>query len=126
VGIIAVDEVTEAYLKDRERANGSLRAEPKIYHSDPDANYIKHLVIDLDSLSPIVAYPFLPSNGKAIDEAVKDEIEIDQVIIGSCTNGRIEDLRTSIWIIRSRAERLHRKTHDMIVNYPLPLKDTFY
>jgi 3-isopropylmalate/(R)-2-methylmalate dehydratase large subunit len=111
-GIIAVDEVTKAYLKEREEANGSLRAKPKFHYSDPDAEYIQEIVIDLDKLSPVVAYPFLPSNGKPIEEAVKDEIEIDQVMIGSCTNGRLEDLRIAAEIVKGK--RVAKKTR-MIV-----------
>jgi len=111
-GIIAVDEVTKAYLKEREEANGGLRAEPKFHYSDDDANYIQHIVIDLDELSPVVAYPFLPSNGKSIEEAKKDEIEIDQVMIGSCTNGRLEDLRIASEIVKGK--KVAKKTR-MIV-----------
>jgi 3-isopropylmalate/(R)-2-methylmalate dehydratase large subunit len=111
-GIIAVDEVTKEYLKIVEEANGSLRATPKYHYSDEDANYIKHIVIDLDTLSPMVAYPFLPSNGKPIEEAAKDKIQIDQVMIGSCTNGRLEDLRIAAEIVKGK--KVAKKTR-MIV-----------
>jgi len=111
-GIIAVDDITKAYLDERAKANGGLRAEPKIHYSDEDAEYSQIIEIDLDKLSPVIAYPFLPSNGKYIEEAVKDNIEIDQVMIGSCTNGRLEDLRIAAEIVKGK--RVARKTR-MIV-----------
>ncbi len=111
-GIIAVDDITKAYLDERAKINGGLRAEPKIHYSDEDAEYCQVIEIDLDKLSPVVAYPFLPSNGKSMEEAVKDDIEIDQVMIGSCTNGRLEDLRIAAEIVKGK--RVSRKTR-MIV-----------
>ncbi|KIM03231.1 MAG: 3-isopropylmalate dehydratase [Sulfurovum sp. AS07-7] len=101
-GIIAVDDVTMAYLEERRAANGKLRDEPKIYHSDEDAIYCEVIKIELDKLSPVVAYPFLPSNGKSIEQAVADDLKIDQVMIGSCTNGRLEDLRIAAAIIKGK------------------------
>ncbi len=111
-GIIAVDDITRAYLDERAEVNGGLRAEPKIHYSDEDADYCQVVEIDLDTLSPVIAYPFLPSNGKSMEEAVKDDIEIDQVMIGSCTNGRLEDLRIAAEIVKGK--RVARKTR-MIV-----------
>jgi 3-isopropylmalate/(R)-2-methylmalate dehydratase large subunit len=101
-GIIAVDDVTLAYLEERKTANGGLRDEPKIYHSDNDATYVQTLRIELDKLSPVIAYPFLPSNGKPIEQAVADDLKIDQVMIGSCTNGRLEDLRIAASIMKGK------------------------
>jgi 3-isopropylmalate/(R)-2-methylmalate dehydratase large subunit len=101
-GIIAVDDVTLAYLEERKTANGGLRDEPKIYHSDSDATYVQTLRIELDKLSPVIAYPFLPSNGKPIEQAVADDLKIDQVMIGSCTNGRLEDLRIAASIMQGK------------------------
>jgi len=111
-GIFSVDEVTHAYLDERAEANGGLRSEPKIHVSDDDATYTQVLRIDLDALSPVVAYPFLPSNGRSMEEAAADELAIDQVMIGSCTNGRIEDLRIAAEIVRGK--RVARRTR-MIV-----------
>ncbi len=111
-GIFAVDAITEPYLEDRAEANGGLRAEPKIHHSDPDATYAQVLTIDLDTLSPVVAYPFLPSNGRSMEEAAADDLSIDQVMIGSCTNGRLEDLRIAAEIVKGK--RVARRTR-MIV-----------
>lgn len=101
-GIIAVDDVTLAYLEERKTANGGLRDKPKIYHSDSDATYVQTLRIELDKLSPVIAYPFLPSNGKPIEQAVADDLKIDQVMIGSCTNGRLEDLRIAASIMKGK------------------------
>ena len=111
-GIIAVDEVTRVYLKERATINDGLRAEPKIFSSDVDAEYCQVLEIDVSTLSPVIAYPFLPSNGKPVEQAVADDITIDQVLIGSCTNGRIEDLRIAAKIMKGK--RVARRTR-MIV-----------
>ncbi|MDQ1325556.1 MAG: 3-isopropylmalate/(R)-2-methylmalate dehydratase large subunit [Campylobacterota bacterium] len=111
-GIFAVDEVTLKYLEERKEANGGLRAEPKIHYADADATYIQTLTIDTSALSPVIAYPFLPSNGKPVEQAVKDDLKIDQVMIGSCTNGRIEDIRIAAAIMKGK--RVARRTR-MIV-----------
>ncbi len=81
-GIIAVDDITREYLAEVEKQNGGLRDEPKYFYSDEDANYVQTITIDLDKLEPVVAYPFLPENGHSISQAVKDDIKIDQVMIG--------------------------------------------
>jgi len=108
-GIFAVDDVTLAYLEERKEANGGLRAEPKIHYSDEDATYCETITIDLDTLSPVIAYPFLPSNGKSMEEAAQDNIKIDQVMIGSCTNGRIEDLRVAAEIMKGKRVARHTR-----------------
>ncbi|HHB93884.1 MAG TPA: 3-isopropylmalate dehydratase large subunit, partial [Campylobacterales bacterium] len=108
-GIFAVDDITTKYLDKRAKANGGLRDEPKIHYSDNDANYCQVITIDLDKLSPVVAYPFLPSNGKSMEEAVKDDLKIDQVMIGSCTNGRIEDLRIASEIMKGKKVAKHTR-----------------
>jgi 3-isopropylmalate/(R)-2-methylmalate dehydratase large subunit len=96
-GIVAVDDVTKEFLKDKD-----LRDEPKYHYSDEDAKYIKTIEIDVEKLEPVVAYPFLPSNGKPITQAVKDDLKIDQVFIGSCTNGRLEDLKIASEILKGK------------------------
>lgn len=101
-GIIAYDEITEAFLNSRK----SLRSKPKIYQSDKDAHYKQIITIDISTLEPLVAYPFLPSNGKPISHAVRDNIKIDQAFIGSCTNGRISDLRIAAEILKGK--RIHK------------------
>jgi 3-isopropylmalate/(R)-2-methylmalate dehydratase large subunit len=108
-GIFAVDDVTLAYLQERKEANAGLRAEPKIHSSDEDATYCQVITIDTAALSPVIAYPFLPSNGKPVEQAVSDDIKVDQVMIGSCTNGRIEDLRIAAEIMKGHRVARHTR-----------------
>ncbi|SFZ98633.1 3-isopropylmalate dehydratase large subunit [hydrothermal vent metagenome] len=108
-GIFAVDDIAKEYLDDRAKVNGGLRAEPKIHYSDDDANYCQTIVIDTETLSPVIAYPFLPSNGKSVEQAVEDDLKIDQVMIGSCTNGRIEDLRIAAKIMDGKKVARHTR-----------------
>ncbi len=91
-GIFPVDEVTLEYVKDRGQRPY------KVYEADEDAEYDSIVEIDLSKLSPTVACPHLPENTKAVDELEK--IEIDQVVIGSCTNGRMEDMRKAANILK--------------------------
>ncbi len=99
-GIVAYDEITEEFLKDK-----PLAREPRIHYSDPDAKYVQVIEIDVASLEPVIAYPFLPSNGHPVSKAVADKIKIDQAFIGSCTNGRLEDLKTAAEILKGK--RVH-------------------
>jgi 3-isopropylmalate/(R)-2-methylmalate dehydratase large subunit len=108
-GIFEVDEVTLAYLEDRKKANNGLRDEPIIHKSDTDATYSQIITIDTSKLSPVIAYPFLPSNGKSVEQAVADDLKIDQVMIGSCTNGRIEDLRIASKIMKGKRVARHTR-----------------
>ncbi len=108
-GIFAVDDVTLDYLEERKEANSGLRAEPKIHTSDADAEYCQVITIDTAALSPVIAYPFLPSNGKPVEQAVADDLKIDQVMIGSCTNGRIEDLRIAAEIMKGQRVARHTR-----------------
>ena len=93
-GIFPVDEITEAYLKGR-----SQRPWVK-YEADPDAEYERSVVIDLDALEPTVSYPHLPENTHLAKEG--KDIKIDQIVIGSCTNGRIEDMEAAYEILKGR------------------------
>jgi 3-isopropylmalate/(R)-2-methylmalate dehydratase large subunit len=93
-GIVAVDDRTREFLKDK-----NLTREAKEFYSDDDATYVQVINIDVATLEPVIAYPFLPSNGKSISQAVADDLAIDQVFIGSCTNGRLEDLRIAAKIL---------------------------
>ncbi|MFA5629797.1 MAG: 3-isopropylmalate dehydratase large subunit [Dehalococcoidales bacterium] len=93
-GIFGVDEITLEYLKEHHKGT------PKIFEADSDAVYEKVYEIDLSKIRPTVAYPHLPENTKTIDEVEK--IEIDQVVIGSCTNGRISDLRVAAKILKNK------------------------
>ena len=111
-GIFAIDAVSQAYLDERAEANGGLRSEPKLHYSDADAIYCQEITIDMANLSPVIAYPFLPSNGKPVEQAVEDDLAIDQVMIGSCTNGRIEDLRIAAKIMKGK--RVAKRTRMII------------
>lgn len=91
-GIFPVDDITLQYV------NGRAEREYTIYEADDDADYDSEIVIDLSTLRPTVAFPHLPENTHTIDEI--DKIEIDQVVIGSCTNGRMEDMRTAAEIMK--------------------------
>ncbi|MBQ1432301.1 MAG: 3-isopropylmalate dehydratase large subunit [Ruminococcus sp.] len=90
-GIFAVDEVTKEYLK------GRTDREYKVFEADEDAEYDEEYTIDLSTIKPTVAFPHLPENARTFDDI--PEIKIDQVVIGSCTNGRIEDLRAAAKIL---------------------------
>ena len=103
-GIIAVDDITREFL-----SKVNLRSEPKIHYSDDGANYEKILTIDVSKLEPVIAYPFLPSNGKSVSQAVKDDIKIDQAFIGSCTNGRLSDLRIAAQILKGKKVAKHTR-----------------
>ena len=91
-GIFPVDQVTLAYLK------GRSEREPVIYSADEDAVYEKTIEIDLSSIVPTVACPHLPENTHPAAEL--GSIKIDQVVIGSCTNGRMEDMETAYRILK--------------------------
>lgn len=101
-GIIAPDSITKAYLAEREAVNGSLRSAPRIHFSDSNARYTQILHIDVSALEPLVAYPFLPSNGKPISHASGENLAIDQAFIGSCTNGRLSDLKIAAEILKGK------------------------
>ena len=93
-GIFPVDDICRQYLA--ERFDGEVVA----YEADTDAEYSREITIDLAALRPQVAFPHLPSNTHAVDEI--DKIAIDQVVIGSCTNGRLEDMRVAGEILKGK------------------------
>ena len=93
-GIFPVDEKTLAYEKEHGAAEGV------IFEADPDAEYEKTYEINLSEIKPTVSFPHLPENAKTFDKI--PEIRIDQVVIGSCTNGRISDLRSAAAILKGR------------------------
>lgn len=93
-GIFMVDEITKDYMKNR------VDREYKIFAPDEDAEYEQTVVIDLSQLKPTVAFPHLPENTKTVDEA--GDVKIDQVVIGSCTNGRLEDMKTAAEILKGK------------------------
>ncbi len=94
VGLFPVDEITKEYMKERE-----VDVEETLFPDD-DAEYEKTITIDVENIDPQVACPHLPENVKPVDE-VKN-VKIDQVVIGSCTNGRITDLREAASILKGR------------------------
>ena len=94
-GIFPVDELCLKYISEHSDRK------PVVYEADADAEYDEVIEIDLSKLEPTVAFPHLPENTKTISE-IKDEIKIDQVVIGSCTNGRIDDLRTAAALLKGR------------------------
>ena len=93
-GIFPVDEKTEQYMKEHSKRTY------KRYEPDEDAVYDEEYTIDLSELRPTVAFPHLPSNTKTIDE-IQDDVIVDQAVIGSCTNGRIDDLRCAAQILKN-------------------------
>ena len=93
-GIIAPDKITKDYVQSR------AKRPYKFFHSDSDARYSQVLEIDVTRIEPQVAFPHLPSNVKPISAA--GNVPIDQAVIGSCTNGRLEDLRTAARVLKGK------------------------
>lgn len=93
-GIIEVDDVTRAYME------GRMERTPVEYHSDPDAEYAHVYEIKAEDIPVMVSWPHLPSNAHPVAES--RAIAIDQAVIGSCTNGRIEDMRQAAEVLRGR------------------------
>ena len=94
-GIFPVDEKAIQYMKEHSKR------EFKIYEADEDAVYDEEYTIDLSKLRPTIAFPHLPENTRTIDD-IKEDIVIDQVVIGSCTNGRLDDLRIAAEVLKGR------------------------
>jgi 3-isopropylmalate/(R)-2-methylmalate dehydratase large subunit len=96
-GIFPVDEKTIEYMK------GRVDREYKVYAADEDAVYDEVYEINLSEIKPTVAFPHLPENTKTIDEVkAMEPVEIDQVVIGSCTNGRLSDMKIAADILKGR------------------------
>jgi 3-isopropylmalate/(R)-2-methylmalate dehydratase large subunit len=104
-GIIAPDEKTAEYVEGRGDRTGTP------YASDPDTTYERVYEIDAGAVEPQVALPHLPSNTRPVSEV--GDISIDQVVIGSCTNGRIEDLRVAAEVIRGR--KVHKDVRCIVI-----------
>ncbi|MGN0562683.1 MAG: 3-isopropylmalate dehydratase large subunit, partial [Candidatus Fimenecus sp.] len=111
-GIFPVDEQTLAYM------NGRTDRKPVIFEADADAEYDEVIEINLDELKPTVSFPHLPENTHTVDEI--DDIKIDQVVIGSCTNGRIEDMRAAASVLKGR------KVADGVRCIVIPATQTVY
>ncbi|HOV79083.1 MAG TPA: 3-isopropylmalate dehydratase large subunit [Bacillota bacterium] len=103
-GIIAPDEVTRAYVE------GRCRRPYRFYQSDPGARYKKVYRYDASRIEPQVAFPHLPENSRPVSEA--GLVEIDQVVIGSCTNGRMEDLREAARVLEGK--KVHKNVRLLI------------
>jgi 3-isopropylmalate/(R)-2-methylmalate dehydratase large subunit len=101
-GIFPVDEITRAYLKEH------CTQEYTEYTADEDAVYEQTYTINLSELKPTVSFPHLPENTRTIDEV--GDVTIDQVVIGSCTNGHISDLRTAAEIMKGKKVSDHVRT----------------
>ena len=93
-GIFPVDGAAIQYMKEHSKR------EFTVYEADPDAEYEENYVIDLSELKPTVSFPHLPSNTKTIDQV--GEVKIDQAVIGSCTNGRMDDMRAAAEVLKGR------------------------
>lgn len=103
-GIVPPDEITRAYLE------GRSKRPPRFYTSDPDAQYEKVYEFDVSKLEPQVAFPHLPENTRPISQV--GDVPIHQVVIGSCTNGRIEDLRLAAKVFEGR--KVHPKVRAIV------------
>ena len=104
-GLFVPDETTREYVSQR------AQREPRYYDSDEDATYCEVKEYDVSALRPQVAMPHLPENAKAVDEV--GDIVIDQVVIGSCTNGRMEDLRIAAKLLAGK--RVHKGLRVIII-----------
>lgn len=104
-GLFAVDATTRAYVA------GRANREYTMYASDPDADYAEVIEIDVSDVPPQVALPHLPENARPVAEA--RSVTIDQAVIGSCTNGRMEDLRIAASILRGR--HVHRDVRCIVI-----------
>ena len=93
-GIFPVDELAVEYMKEHSKR------EFTVYEADEDAEYDETYVIDLSELKPTVSFPHLPSNTRTIDQV--GEVKVDQAVIGSCTNGRMEDMRIAAEVLKGR------------------------
>ena len=104
-GIFPVDEITEAYME------GRVNRPWTKYEADADAEYDETYVINLSELKPTVSFPHLPENTKTIDEV--GDVPIDQVVIGSCTNGRLEDMEVAAKILKG--QKIHPNVRGIII-----------
>jgi 3-isopropylmalate/(R)-2-methylmalate dehydratase large subunit len=104
-GLFAVDGTTRAYVDAR------LARAYTAYDADPDAEYSRVVEIDVSEIEPVVAFPHSPENIRPVSEA--GDVPIDQVVIGSCTNGRLEDLRVTADVLRGR--RVHPEVRCIVI-----------
>ena len=112
-GIFPFDEVTKEYVE------GRVQQPYEPVAPDEDASYVQTVTIDLSSLTPVVAFPHLPGNTKAVKD-IGEPVEIDQVVIGSCTNGRLEDLQIAAKVMKGH------KVHDRVRCIVIPGSQAIY
>ena len=111
-GIFMVDEITREYLDQR------VNRPYKVYEPDEDAVYVRTIDIDLSRIRPTVSFPHLPENTRTIDEV--GDIDIHQVVIGSCTNGRLSDMRIAAEIMKGK------KVHPEVRAIVIPATQSIY
>jgi len=104
-GIFPVDETTAEYM------TGRVSRLYSVYEADPDAGYSRMIDVDLSAVKLTVSFPHLPENTRVIDEC--GDVEIDQAVIGSCTNGRLSDMKTAADILRGR--KVHKNVRTIII-----------
>ena len=104
-GIFLVDEITREYMDQR------VNRPYKVYEPDEDAVYIRTIDIDLARIRPTISFPHLPENTRTIDEV--GDIDIQQVVIGSCTNGRLSDMRIAAEIMKGK--RVHPEVRAIVI-----------
>lgn len=104
-GIFMVDEIAKEYMKDK------VNRPYTVYEPDADAEYVQTYDIDLSAIKPTVAFPHLPENTKTIDEV--GDVPIQQVVIGSCTNGRLSDMKTAAEILKGH--KVHKDVRAIII-----------
>jgi 3-isopropylmalate/(R)-2-methylmalate dehydratase large subunit len=105
VGLFPVDSKTAEYIKSR------ARRPYQVYEPDADSQYEKVIEYDVSAIEPQVAFPHLPSNTRGISEV--GEVRIDQAVIGSCTNGRLEDLRLAAQVLKER--KVHPEVRCLVI-----------
>jgi 3-isopropylmalate/(R)-2-methylmalate dehydratase large subunit len=110
-GIVGFDQTTRAYMETRPADSRARRRAARVFASDPDAAYARVLEIDAATVPPTVAKPHLPANTEPAERLA--DVRIDQVVIGSCTNGRLEDLRQAAEVLRGR--RVHPRVRAIVL-----------
>jgi 3-isopropylmalate/(R)-2-methylmalate dehydratase large subunit len=116
-GLFPVDDTTRAYVNAAQQ-RGSVKRDYTVYEADADADYLEVIEIDVSEMEPQVAFPHLPENARPVSEA--GDVKVDQSVIGSCTNGRLEDLRIAAEILQGK------KVHPDVRCIILPGTQTVY
>ncbi len=110
-GLFAVDDATRAYVDAHASVDGRVSHPYRVYQADADTVYTDEIEIDVSQIEPQVAFPHLPENARPVSQA--NDVRIDQAVIGSCTNGRLEDLRTAAELLRGR--RVHSDVRCIVI-----------